>query len=66
MADQPALVSAAELAQRNGVTFPNESAQYRRARTARCSRAWNLIESVAYAQDVSRAVSYTTRITSHL
>jgi predicted dithiol-disulfide oxidoreductase (DUF899 family) len=34
MTNHPALVAAAELAQRNGVTFPNESAEYRRARTA--------------------------------
>jgi predicted dithiol-disulfide oxidoreductase (DUF899 family) len=34
MANTPTLVSAVELAQRNTMTFPNESAEYRRARNA--------------------------------
>src|ERR1700761_3465055 len=34
MANTPTLVPAVELAQRNTMTFPNESAEYRRARNA--------------------------------
>ena len=32
MTHAPALIAAAELAKRNSMTFPNESADYRRAR----------------------------------
>jgi predicted dithiol-disulfide oxidoreductase (DUF899 family) len=50
MTHLPPLVSAAELAKRNGVTFPNESDDYRRARNALLAKEIELrrhIERVA-------------------
>ena len=56
MADQQALTPAAELAKRNGVHFPNESEQYRRARNALLAEEIELRRHIERVAEQRRAL----------
>ena len=56
MASTPALIPAAELAKRNGMTIPNESAEYRRARTALLAEEIELRRHIERVAELRRAL----------
>jgi predicted dithiol-disulfide oxidoreductase (DUF899 family) len=56
MSHEPALVSAVELAKRNGMTIPNESADYRRARNALLAEEIELRRHIERVAEQRRAL----------
>ena len=56
MAAQPALKPAIELADNNGVTFPNESGEYRRARNALLAEEIELRRHIERVAEMRRAL----------
>lgn len=56
MAHIPTLVPASELVKRNGVTFPNESDEYRRARDALLSEEIELRRHIERVAELRRAL----------
>jgi predicted dithiol-disulfide oxidoreductase (DUF899 family) len=56
MNDPASLVPAMELAQRNGMTFPNESADYRKARTALLAEEIELRRHIERVAEERRAL----------
>jgi len=56
MNDAAPLVPASELAQRNGMTFPNESAAYREARTALLAEEIELRRHIERVAELRRAL----------
>lgn len=65
MADTPTLVPATELARRNGVRFPNESDDYRRARDALLAEEIELRRHIERVAEQRRALPPGGKVTGH-
>jgi predicted dithiol-disulfide oxidoreductase (DUF899 family) len=65
MTSASSLVSAVELAARNGVTFPNESADYRRARNALLAEEIDLRRHIERVAEQRRALPPGGEVTGH-
>lgn len=62
MNDMPALTSASELAEKNAVRFPNESGEYRCARTALLAAEIELRRQIEHVAEMRRALPPGGRI----